>query len=157
MLRNLGGCPLQRMAVAQSAAAVWSTSRQAPVNADDIRSRRVRLSMTHGGMIRAGLASCGWSFRVALRSQPIYASASLQPLINFSFALKPLDVPNFDSGVVSLDLPVTLCNAFVFEDNPRSFAHGHQYAVVRNRLLGGSIRLIQRYGDAGPSGEELIQ
>jgi hypothetical protein len=40
-------------------------------------SRRVRLSMTHGGMIRAGLASCGWSFRVALRSQPIYPPASL--------------------------------------------------------------------------------
>src|SRR6266849_4349231 len=108
-------------------------------------------------MTRAGLASCGWSFRVALRSQPIYAPASLQPLINFSFALKPLNVPNFGSGVVSLDLPVALCNALVFEDDPRRFAHGHQYAVVRNRSLGGSIRLIQTHGYAGPSGEELIQ
>src|SRR6266849_6418791 len=86
-------------------------------------------------MTRAGLASCGWSFRVALRSQPIYAPASLQPLINFNFALKPLNVPNFGSGVVSLDLPVALCNALVFEDDPRRFAHGHQYAVVRNRPL----------------------
>ena len=58
-------------------ATVYALGATAPVNADDIRSRRVRLSMTHGGMIRAGLASCGWSFRVALRSQPIYPPASL--------------------------------------------------------------------------------
>src|SRR6266478_4728382 len=113
--------------------------------------------MTHGGMIRSGLASCGWSFRVALRSQPIYAPASFQPLINFSFALKPLNVPNFGSGVVSFDLPVALRNAFVFEDDPRRFAHGHQYAVVRNRPLGGSICLIRRMDYASLSGEELIQ
>src|SRR5258706_109215 len=80
-----------------------------------------------------------------------------QLLITFSFALKPLNVPNFGSGVVSLDLPVALCNALVFEDHPRRFAHGHQYTVVWNRPLGGSIRLIQTYGYAGPSGEELIQ
>jgi hypothetical protein len=84
-----------------------------------------------------------WSFRVALRSQPIYAPASLQPLINFSFALKPLNVPNFGSGVMSLDLPVALCDALVFENDPRRFAHGHQYAVVRNRPLGRSIRLFK--------------
>jgi hypothetical protein len=62
----------------------------------------------------------------------------LQPLINFSFALKPLNVPNFGSGVVSLDLPVALCNALVFENDPARFAHGHQYAVVRNRPPGES-------------------
>jgi hypothetical protein len=50
----------------------------------------------------------------------------LQPLINFNFALKPLNVPNFGSGVVSLDLPVALGKALVFEDDPRRFAHGHQ-------------------------------
>jgi hypothetical protein len=60
-----------------------------------------------------------WSFRVALRSQPIYAQAPLQPVIDFSFALKVLDVPNFGSGVVSLDFPIALREAVVFEGDPR--------------------------------------
>jgi hypothetical protein len=59
------------------------------------------------------------SFRVALRSQPIYAQASLQPFIDFSFALKVLDVPDFGSGVVSLDLPIARRDAVVFEGDPR--------------------------------------
>jgi hypothetical protein len=59
------------------------------------------------------------SFRVALRSQPIYAQASLQPFIDFSFALKVLDVPNFGSGVVSLDFPIARRDAVVFEGDPR--------------------------------------
>jgi hypothetical protein len=73
------------------------------------------------------------SFRVALRPQPVYASTSLQPLVNFSFALKSLDVLNFGTGAMSLDLPVALCDALVFKDDPRRFTHGHQYAVVRVR------------------------
>jgi hypothetical protein len=73
------------------------------------------------------------SFRVALRSEPIDAPASLQPLINFSLALKRFDVPNFDSGVVSLDLPVVFCNSVVLEGNPRRFAHGGQYGVLWRR------------------------
>ena len=43
------------------------------------------------------------SLRVALRSQPVYAAASLQPLINFGFALKARNVLSFGSGAVGLD------------------------------------------------------
>jgi hypothetical protein len=45
------------------------------------------------------------SFGVALRSQPIDAQAARQPFVNFSLGLKAPDVPNFGSGIVSLDLP----------------------------------------------------
>jgi hypothetical protein len=55
-----------------SAAARESAYRGA---ADDIRSRRVRLSMTHGGMIRAGLASCGWSFAGPFMARSFTAAA----------------------------------------------------------------------------------
>jgi hypothetical protein len=57
--------------------------------------------------------------------------ASLQPLVNFSLALKTLDVPNLGCRVVSLDLPVVLCDALVFEIDAR-FAHG---AFLRQRPL----------------------
>jgi hypothetical protein len=73
----------------------------------------------------------GCSFRVALRSQPIYAPTSLQPLVNFSLALKTPDVSDLGCGVVSLDLPIVLCDALVFEIDAR-FAHG---AFLRQRPL----------------------
>jgi hypothetical protein len=79
------------------------------------------------------------SFRVTLRPQPVYAPTSLQPLVNFSFALKPLDAQNFGTGAMSFDLPLALCDALVFEDDPRRFTHGHQYAVVRVVAIGGPI------------------
>ena len=71
------------------------------------------------------------SLRVALRSQPVYAAASLQPLINFGFALKARNVLSFGSGAVGLDFPVVLCLALVFEGNPRRFAHGTHMALFR--------------------------
>src|ERR1700737_2921743 len=55
-----------------SAAARGSAYRGA---ADDIRSRRVRLSMPHGGMIRAGLTSCGWSFAGPFMARSFTAAA----------------------------------------------------------------------------------
>jgi hypothetical protein len=76
------------------------------------------------------------SFRVALRSQPLYAPASLQPVIDFGFALEPFDVPNFGAGVVSLDLPIVFCDALWLEGNPRRFAHGRQYGRLTYRFPG---------------------
>ncbi|HWY88019.1 MAG TPA: hypothetical protein VNX28_14905, partial [Gemmataceae bacterium] len=79
------------------------------------------------------------SFRVALRPQPVYAPTSLQPLVNFSLALESLDALNFGTGAMSLDLPVALCDALVFEDDPRRFTHEHQYVVVRVVAIGAPI------------------
>jgi hypothetical protein len=50
------------------------------------------------------------SFCVALRSQPVDATAACKPFVNVSLALKTPDVPNFDSGIVGLDLPVSFCD-----------------------------------------------
>jgi hypothetical protein len=61
-------------------------------------------------------------FGVALRSQPIDATAASKPFVDFSLGLKAPDVPNFGSGIVSLNLPVTLCDAAEFEGYAR-FAH----------------------------------
>lgn len=82
---------------------------------------------------------CAQSFRVALRPQPVYASTSLQPLVNLSLALKPLDALNFGTGAMGLDLPVALCDALVFEDDTRRFTHGHQHAVVQVVAIDGQI------------------
>ncbi len=71
-----------------------------------------------------------------MRPQPIYASASLEPVIDFGFALEPFDVPNFGAGVVSLDLPVVFCDALRLEGNPRRFAHGRQYGRLTYRFPG---------------------
>jgi len=51
----------------------------------------------------------------------------LKPLVNLGFGLEPLDVTNFGSGIVGLDLPIALRNALKFEDNPRGFAHEAEY------------------------------
>jgi hypothetical protein len=67
----------------------------------------------------------GWSFRVALRTQPVYAAASADPIIDISFAYEPFDVPNVGAWVVGLDLPVTLCDPLHFEDHAWSFDFGH--------------------------------
>jgi hypothetical protein len=73
----------------------------------------------------AGAAWDGWLFRVALRSQPVDAAGSRQPLIDLSFALEPLDVPNIGARAVSLDLPVALFDALHLEDDPRRFGFRH--------------------------------
>jgi hypothetical protein len=65
---------------------------------------------------------------LALRSQPIDAAASVQPIINISLAFEAFDVPNFDSGVVGLNLPVVRRYSHHFKDNPGRFAHACQYA-----------------------------
>jgi hypothetical protein len=88
--------------------------------------------------------NCGrgaWSFRVALRPQPVYASGPLQPFIGLGFAFEPLDVPNIGTGIVGLNLPVVLCNALVFEGDTR-FAHKNQYGDIRRRPLGRSDRAL---------------
>src|ERR1700738_4587141 len=56
---------------------------------------------------------CAWSpvgasFRIALGSQPVYAAASRQPVVDVGFALEPLDVPDFGPGVMSFNQPVAL-------------------------------------------------
>ena len=71
----------------------------------------------------------GWSFRVALRSEPIYSSTALHPVIKVGLARQTLDVPDFGTGTVGLDLPVAFRNAFRFEDDAdsRGFAHTPEY------------------------------
>ena len=72
-----------------------------------------------------------WSFRVALRSEPVYAPGALHPFVNFGFARQPLDVSDFGTGTVSFDLPVAVCEALRFEDDRdfRGFGHGAEYAL----------------------------
>jgi hypothetical protein len=55
------------------------------------------------------------SFCVALRPQPIDATTSLQPLIDFGLACKALDVAKLGARIVSLDLPLVFGDALVFE------------------------------------------
>lgn len=71
-------------------------------------------------------------FRVPLRSQPIDAAASGQPLINFSLTLEPLDESNLTACAVSLDLPITLRDAMKFEFYPMRFAH---FAALNRRSI----------------------
>jgi hypothetical protein len=70
-----------------------------------------------------------WSFRVALRSEPIYSSAALHPVIKVGLARQTLDVSDFGTGTVGLDLPIALRNAFRLEDHAdsRGFAHTAEY------------------------------
>lgn|SRR5437588_12916118 len=70
-----------------------------------------------------------WSFRIALRSEPIYAAAALHPLVKVGLARQALDVPDFRTGTVGLDLPVALRDAFRLEDDPdsRRFSHTAVY------------------------------
>jgi hypothetical protein len=62
------------------------------------------------------------SFRVPLRPQPIDATASLQPLVDFVLALEALDVAKLGARIVSLDLPLVFGDALVFEFDS-GFAH----------------------------------
>jgi hypothetical protein len=70
-----------------------------------------------------------WSFRVALRSEPINSSTALHPVIKVGLARQTLDVPDFGAGTVGLDLPVAFRNAFRFEHDAdsRGFAHTPEY------------------------------
>jgi hypothetical protein len=70
-----------------------------------------------------------WSFRIALRSEPIDTSGALHPFVNFGFGLESLDATNFGSGTVGLDLPIALCDALRLENDvdPRGFAHRAEY------------------------------
>ena len=62
------------------------------------------------------------SFCVALRPQPIDATSSLKPLVGFGLALEALDVAKLGARIVSLDLPLVLGDALVFEFDS-GFAH----------------------------------
>jgi hypothetical protein len=77
-------------------------------------------------------APCPASLCVALRPQPIDATASLQPLIDFGLALEALDVANLGARIVSLDLPIVLGNALVFEFD-LGFAHTAVIAAFGRR------------------------
>jgi|HubBroStandDraft_6_1064221.scaffolds.fasta_scaffold514277_1 hypothetical protein len=80
------------------------------------------------------------SFCVALRSQPVDATAACKPFVNVSLALKTPDVPNFDSGIVGLDLPVSFCDAAELEGDTRRFAHGPIMPIfgIRARWAGAT-------------------
>jgi hypothetical protein len=75
---------------------------------------------------------------VALRPQPINATASLQPLVDFGLALKALDVA-LGARIVSLDLPLVLGDALVFEFDS-GFAHAAVMAAFGWRARGGCSR-----------------
>jgi hypothetical protein len=72
------------------------------------------------------------SFCIALRSQPIDATASVQPLVDFGLALEAFDVAKLHAGIVSLDLPLVLGDALVFEFDS-GFAHATVMAVFGRR------------------------
>ena len=71
----------------------------------------------------------GWSFRVTLGPQPVYAARSLHPFIGVGFARKSLDVANFRAEIVRLNLPVTFRDAFVLEYDARGFARGFAHTA----------------------------
>jgi hypothetical protein len=75
----------------------------------------------------------GGSFRIALRSEPVYAAASHQPIIDLSFALESLYVFNVGTRAMSLDLPVALFNALHFEDDSGRFRFGHGGEYTHDR------------------------
>jgi hypothetical protein len=68
-----------------------------------------------------------------MRPQPLNFTGCREPLINLSFAFEAANVLNFCSRTVSLDLPVAVRDALVFEDNPRRFAHILFYDIFRDR------------------------
>lgn len=50
-------------------------------------------------------------FGVALGTQPVDAAPSIQPLINFGFALETLDDPVINTRKLGQDLPVIVGNS----------------------------------------------
>src|SRR3984957_15025874 len=92
-----------------------------------------------GGPPRGGLhdqlSSLGWrprrsgprSLRVALGSQPVDAAGSLQPFVDFGFALEPLDISRLGSGIFGKNLPIILCYPLHFEGDS-GFGHTSEYA-----------------------------
>jgi hypothetical protein len=71
-------------------------------------------------------AFAAWSFRIALRSEPVYAARPLEPLIDFGFALETLDVANLGPRKVRLNLPIALGDPLHFENDAR-FCHRAEY------------------------------
>jgi hypothetical protein len=65
----------------------------------------------------------GWSFREALRSQPVYAAASRKPLVNFIFALEPFDVSRLGAGAFGDNLPIVRRDPLHLERDTRFLAH----------------------------------
>src|SRR5207244_8075070 len=63
------------------------------------------------------------ALRVALRLQPVDAAGSRQPLVDLGLALEALDVADFGSGVMRLDLPVAFLDPLHPEGHARGFCH----------------------------------
>jgi hypothetical protein len=93
--------------------------RESGAAASGGRGARVDLSRRHEP--RAPDAS----FRVTLGPQPIDTATSLQPFVDFGLALEAFDVAKLAVGTVSLDLPLALGDALVFE-----FDSGLAHAAV---------------------------
>jgi hypothetical protein len=97
-----------------------------------------------------GQAAPPASFGVPLRPQPINATASLQPIIDLGLALKALDVAKLGARIMSLDLPLVLGDALVFEFDS-GFAHAAVMAAFGRRdQRGCSSRLGRR-----PTGADM--
>jgi hypothetical protein len=69
------------------------------------------------------------SLCVALRSQPIDAAGSVQPIIRVGLARKPFDVTNFGTWTVSVYLPIALCDALQLENHSDSGRFAHEQSV----------------------------
>jgi hypothetical protein len=90
------------------------------------------------------------SFCVALRSQPINTTVSLKPFIDFGLALEALDVAKLGARIVSLDLPLVLSDALVFE-----FDSGFAHAALCLLLAGGASGAARRSMGRRPTGADM--
>jgi hypothetical protein len=93
---------------------------------------RTSLRARNPNLSRAALAIPPASFCVPLRPQPVNATASLQPIIDLGLAFKALDVAKLGARIVSLDLPLVLGDALVFEIDS-GFAHAAVMAAFGRR------------------------
>jgi hypothetical protein len=67
-----------------------------------------------------------YSLRITLRSQPVDAAGSLQPFVDFGFALETLDIPGLGVRIFGEDLPIILGDPLHFEGDS-GFGHTTEY------------------------------
>jgi hypothetical protein len=91
------------------------------------------LGQLAGSMQSDGRPGGGSLFGVALRSQPVDAAGSVQPVIDLGFALEPLDVPMVGARALRFDLPVILCDSLHLEGDAGRFrfCHAHNMGQIR--------------------------
>ncbi len=89
------------------------------LDGEDLRNLLLGSARTAGAASRAAPPA---SFGISLRSQPINATASLQPIIYLRLAPKALNVAELGARIVSLNLPLVVGDALVFEFDA-GFAH----------------------------------